>query len=291
MAYSRLNTITCGNLEIHGYSVAGEETVIAVPELNVCFDVGKAPEEILSIDHVLLSHGHMDHAAGIAYYCSQRDFREMAPGTVLLPARLLSEVQALLACWARIDGTHPPANFVPMEHGDEYELRRNLFAFAFSTNHTAGSLGFTIIERRQKLKPGFLDLPGPEIARLRKAGESVTYTINMPLITYLGDTMGGDFEQLACVRQSQVLIAECTFFDQDHHDRARAGRHYHFDQLAEVLAGMENEHVILTHLSRRTELKLARQLVREKLSPETAAKITFLMARQKPAHKKGAEDE
>ncbi len=291
MAHSRLNTITCGNLEIHGYSVAGEETVIAVPELNVCFDVGKAPEEILSIDHVLLSHGHMDHAAGIAYYCSQRDFREMAPGTVLLPARLLPEMQALLACWARIDGTHPPASFVPMVHGDEYELRRNLFAFAFSTNHTAGSLGFTLIERRQKLKPEYSDLPGAEIARRRQAGESVTYTMNMPLVTYLGDTMGGDFEQLACVRQSRVLIAECTFFDADHHDRARAGRHYHFDELADVLTRMENEHIILTHLSRRTDLKLARHLVREKLPAEVAAKIIFLMARQKPAHPKTPDSE
>ena len=275
----RLNKLELDSLEILGYSVAGEETVITVPSLDVCFDIGKSPEPALSINHVLLSHGHMDHAAGIAYYCSQRDFREMAPGTVLLPKRLAQPLENLLACWGQIDGTYPPANIIPMEAGQEYEIRRNLFAFAFATNHCNGSLGFTIIERRQKLKSEFLDLPGTEIARLRKSGKEVTYTMNMPLITYLGDTMSGDFEQLACVRHSKVLIAECTFFDSDHHDRARAGKHYHFDNLSKVLEQMENEHIVLTHLSRRTDISKARKIVNKTLPDELVKKITFLMER------------
>ena len=279
MANRNLVKHTLDSLDILGYSVGGEETVVAVPSLDVCFDIGKAPEELLSVNNVLLSHGHMDHAAGIAYYCSQRDFREMVPGTVLLPECLAPAVEQLLDCWAKIDGTRPPAHIVPMTAGQEYEIRRNLFAFAFATNHSRGSLGYTIIERRQKLKAEYLDLPGTEIARLRKSGEQVTYTLNLPLVTYLGDTMSGDFEQLACVRQSRILIAECTFFEKDHHDRARAGRHYHFDQLARLLPEMESEHILLTHLSRRTELNLARKMAYEMLSEELAGRVVFLMDR------------
>ncbi len=285
----KLNKLELGSLEILGYSVAGEETVITVPSLDVCFDIGKSPEPALSMNHVLLSHGHMDHAAGIAYYCSQRDFREMASGTVLLPKRLAQPLENLLACWGQIDGTHPPANIIPMEPGQEYEIRRNLFAFAFATNHCNGSLGFTIIERRQKLKSEFLDLPGTEIARLRKSGKEVTYTMNMPLVTYLGDTMSGDFEKLACVKHSKVLIAECTFFDSDHHDRARAGKHYHFDHLSKVLEQMENEHIVLTHLSRRTDIARARKIVDKTLPADLVKKITFLMER--PRRKPPAETE
>ncbi|MCK4629741.1 MAG: MBL fold metallo-hydrolase [Sedimentisphaerales bacterium] len=281
MANRNLLKLTLDSLDILGYSVGGEETVVAVPSLDVCFDVGKAPEELLSVNHVLLSHGHMDHAAGIAYYCSQRDFREMAPGTVLLPESLAPAVEHLLDCWARIDGTRPPGHIIPMAPGREYEIRRNLFAFAFATNHSRGSLGYTIIERRQKLKAEYLALSGPEIARLRKNGEQVTYTLNLPLVTYLGDTTSGDFEQLACVRQSRVLIAECTFFEKDHHERARAGRHYHFDQLARLLPEMENEYTLLTHLSRRTELKLARKIVDETLPDELARRVVFLMDRHR----------
>jgi ribonuclease Z len=283
MANRNLVKLTLDNLDILGYSVGGEETVVALPTLDVCFDVGKAPDEILSVNHVLLSHGHMDHAAGIAYYFSQRDFREMAPGTVLLSERLAPALEKLLDCWAGLDGTRPPAQIVPMQPGQEYEIRRNLFAFAFETNHSPGSLGFTIIERRQKLKAEYLDLPGPEIARLRKNGEPVTYTLNLPLVTYLGDTMTGGFEELMCVRQSRILIAECTFFEEDHHERARAGRHFHFEQLAPLLEKMENEHILLTHLSRRTELALARKMVEETLPLEVARRIVFLMDR--PRHR------
>ena len=60
--------------EIIGYSVAGEETVVGMPQLGVCFDIGKAPEQVIPIDNILLTHGHIDHAAGIAYYLSHRQF-------------------------------------------------------------------------------------------------------------------------------------------------------------------------------------------------------------------------
>ena len=280
MADRNLIKMTLDSIELLGYSVGGEETVVGIPTLDVCFDIGKSPDELLSVNHVLLSHGHMDHAAGLAYYCSQRNFREMSPGTILLPESLAEPVEQLLNCWAHLDGCRPPARIIPLVAGQEYEIRRNLFAFAFETNHCNGSLGYCIIERRQKLKPEYHDLPGTEIARLRKGGEQVTYTLNLPLVTYLNDTMGGAFEKLACVRQSRVLIAECTFFDQDHRERARAGRHYHFDQLAELIPQMENEYIVLTHVSRRTDIRLARKMVNDTLPKEQAKRVRFLMERR-----------
>lgn len=279
MAFFPFVKHTLDSLDLIGYSVGGEETFIAVPELDVCFDIGRAPLMTLPINHVLLSHGHMDHAAGIAYYCSQRDFRDIAPGTVLLPENLAPAIEQLLNCWGRIDGKRPPVNIIPMVPGQEYEIRRNLFAFAFATNHQNGSLGYTIIERRQKLKKEYLDLPGPEIAKLRKSGTQITYTLNLPLVTYLGDTSGGDFENLACVQHSKILIAECTFFEPEHHDRARAGRHYHIEQLAKLLPQWHNQHILLTHVSLRTDIRLARKILEETLPPEITKKIRFFMQR------------
>jgi ribonuclease Z len=274
-----MNKLTLDNLDIIGYSVAGEESVVALPTLDVCFDVGKAPDQILSVNHVLLTHGHMDHTAGIAYYCSQRDFREMAPGTVLLPAPLAPVLEKLLDCWGILDGSRPPANIVPLQPGMEFQIRRNLFAYSFATNHSPHSLGYTIIERRQKLKPEYLELTGPQIAELKKNGTEITYTLDIPLVTYLGDTMAGDFHQLACVQNSKILIAECTFFEQDHHSRARAGKHYHFDELSQAISQWNNEHILFTHLSRRTDLAFALRKVREILPPEITHKIRFLMNR------------
>lgn len=83
----QLSTIDCGDFTLQGYSVAGEESVVCVPELDVVFDIGRAPRECLSINHVLLTHGHMDHSAGIGYYFSQRDFQGIAGARPWCPSR------------------------------------------------------------------------------------------------------------------------------------------------------------------------------------------------------------
>jgi ribonuclease BN (tRNA processing enzyme) len=206
-----------------------------------------------------------------------------------LPARLTSVVEALLDLWGKLDGTRPPGNIIPFQPGQEYEIRKNLFVYAFATNHCNDSLGFTVIERRLKLKPEYSHLTGQEIARLRKNGEQVTYVLDIPLVTYLGDTMGGEFEKLECVRKSKVLIAECTFFEQDCWERARAGRHYHFGDLSKFLQKTENEHILLTHLSRRTDIHRARKMVDQALPSELAERIHFLM--QKPYKKRKIESD
>ena len=85
MPSHNLAHIQIGDLDIIGYSVGGEETVVAVPQLDVCFDIGKAPDQVISINHVLLTHGHIDHAAGFAYYLSHRQFDGQVPGTIVAP--------------------------------------------------------------------------------------------------------------------------------------------------------------------------------------------------------------
>src|SRR5262245_1685831 len=65
---------------VQGVSIAGEQTVVQVPELDVCFDIGLCPRIALSSPYVALSHGHMDHVGGLPYYFSQRMFQKMGMG-------------------------------------------------------------------------------------------------------------------------------------------------------------------------------------------------------------------
>ena len=51
----RFAKLNFGSFHLIGYSVAGEETVIQVPEWNVCFDFGRAPHFALTSDIVCLS--------------------------------------------------------------------------------------------------------------------------------------------------------------------------------------------------------------------------------------------
>ena len=278
--FERLAEITVGGVHLRGYSLAGEESVIAAPELNVCFDIGKCPKEALPIDHVLLSHGHMDHAAGLGYYFSQRSFVGNSPGTVLLPETLVAPVRHLLRSWDMIEGHESPANVIGMKPGDEYEIRRDLVAVAFAVRHGCPSLGFTVVEKRHKLKQEYAECTPNQLVELKRQGTRIDVDVRIPLVTYLGDTAPFDYHKLDLVNRSKVLLIECTFFEPDHVRRARAGNHLHVNDLRGVLEPLECEHFVIIHISRRTSLPSAKKMIERALPPEILDRVHFLMERR-----------
>jgi ribonuclease Z len=281
MASHNLAKLQIDDLEIIGYSIAAEETVIALPQLDVCFDIGKAPDQVISINNVLLSHGHIDHCAGIAYYLSHRNFNGQKPGTVLAPENMIRPIQQILDAWGQLDGTPVPANLVGMKVGDEYQIKPNLFARAFPTKHSRGSLGYTVIEKRKKLKGEYTELTGPQIVELKKQSVTIDYPVEIPIVTYLGDTQYAEFNQLDYAANSKILITECTFYEDEHIERADVGRHMHVRELAKLMRQMNNEYVIITHITHRTSLAAAKKMLRETLDRQDTEKIIFLMDRRR----------
>lgn len=277
MASHNLARLKIDEMEIIGYSVAAEETVVASPQLDVCFDIGKAPDQVIPINHVLLTHGHMDHAAGIAYYLSHRNFCGQSPGTIVAPANLLGPIRDIIEAWSRLDGNKIPANLVGVKPGDEHQIKPNLFARAFPTKHSRGSVGYTVIEKRKKLKAEYKGLTGPQIVQLKKQGTEIDYPLEIPIVTYLGDTQYVDFSQLEYIAKSRILIAECTFYELDHSGRAAAGRHIHINEFAELMEKLQNEHIIITHTTQRTPMREIRKLLKETLSPQTYKKVILFM--------------
>ena len=271
--YARLRF---GPHTVIGYSVAGEETVVQVPELNVCFDIGRAPQFALTSDYLCLSHGHMDHLAGVAYYLSQRYFQGMKPGTVLLPAELERPVDELLRCWQRIERQDTPYTLVPMRPGDMHLVRKDFGIRALKTHHGGPSIGFACVSIREKLKPEYHDRTGEELKNMKRAGVAIQYTLEVPLVTYLGDTGPGPVFADRDVVEAQILITECTFFEPEHRTKSKDGRHLHAQQLAEILPTLRNEHVVLLHVSRRTGLSRAKKLLR-KIIGEIPSNVHFLM--------------
>ncbi len=248
-----------------GYSVAGEETVVQVPELNINFDIGKCPRPALTSDFCLLTHGHIDHSAGIAYYLSQRFFQGMSAGTVLCPANIAEPLSTIIHAWGGLEGKVTEHRIVPMKVGDEFELRKGLIARAFAVRHTVPALGYAIIDRREKLKPELLaqNLPGHVLRKMKEAGEQITYRLDVPLVAYTGDTSMGETLLQPGVMDAKVLITECTFFEGEHRRRASVGQHIHVDDLMAVLPELKNELVLISHVSRRTHLKLAKRIFAE----------------------------
>ena len=277
MASHNLAYIKIDDLEIIGYSMAGEETVIAMPQLDVCFDIGKAPDQVISINNVLLTHGHMDHSAGIAYYLSHRNFCGQSPGTIFAPENLLEPMRQIIDAWGRLDGNQIPANLVGVKAGDECQLKPNLFTRVFPTKHSRGSVGFTVLEKRKKIKPEYAKLTGPQIVELKRQKIEIDNPLEIPIVTYLGDTQYVDFSQLKYIAESKILIAECTFYMDEHAERAEAGRHMHINEFGELIEKMQNEHIVVTHTTQRTPLYEVRKKLKEVLSPEKYSRVILLM--------------
>lgn len=266
-----------GQNSIIGYSVAGEETVCQIPELNVCFDIGRSPHFALTSDIICLTHGHMDHLAGMAYYLSQRYFQGMKAGTLLLPRELLRPVEDMLISWRGVERQNTPFELKPMSPGQMYDVRRDFGIRCFATHHAGPSLGYSLISVREKLKPELLGKSGPELVEMRKAGIEIQYRLEVPLVTFMGDTSAGPAFENPDVVNAEILITECTFYEPAHKTKAKLGRHLHVDQFVEILPTLKCQHIVVTHVTRRIGVSRAKAILRKRIGDDAMQRIHFLM--------------
>jgi len=194
---------------------------------------------------------------------------------------LLKPIRDIINAWSRLDGNPIPANLVGVKPGDEVRIKPNLFAKVFPTKHSRGSVGYSVLEKRKKLKPEYAELTGPQIVELKKQGVEIDYPLEIPIVTYLGDTQYVDFSQLKYIVESKILIAECTFYETEHSGRAEAGRHIHINEFATLIEKLQNEHIIITHTTQRTPMHEIRRILKEVLSPEKYEKVILFMDKRR----------
>ena len=273
----RLGCLYLPPYRVEGISIAGEQTVVHVPELDVAFDIGLCPRAALSAKYVALSHGHMDHSAALSYYFSQRNFQGMGTGTVVCHPDLAGPVRRMLKAWADIEGQQTPFTIIEIEPDQELEIKGTFFLRAFKTEHTATSLGFVVIEKRSKLRKDLVGLEQEELMALKQKGEQITRIIEVPLVCYTGDTMWGAHFEREDVLGANILITECTFIEPAHRSRAAVGKHLHVDDLARLMRHTRAEHIVLTHLSRRTNMNSAYRFLEMALGEQDMHRIHVLM--------------
>ncbi len=262
---------------IQGLSVAGEASTVQVPELDVTFDIGDCPKAVLTSNYVALTHGHMDHAAGLAYYFSQRNFQGMGTGTVVCHPELEQPIHNIMQAWQGVERQKTPYEVKALAPEQELEIKNNTFLRAFETIHTVPSIGFTVVEHRTKLKPELVGLPQEKLVELKQQGQEITNTHHIPLVAYTGDTAWGKHFDRDDVLDAHVLITECTFLTKEDKPRARVGKHLHLDHIIDLLERFRGEAIVLTHMSRRIHMGATMKTLEEALTPEQRAKVLVLM--------------
>lgn len=246
-----LTEVKAGPYTIRGVSVGGICTSLQIPELGVVFDVGTAVRRFSSTDHWLLSHGHGDHGGGLAPLLGIRELiHRKKPPRVYVPKEIAADVEAVIDAARRLQRHDLTLDLVPVEVGDELELRSDLWLRVLATHHPVPSVGYQLFDRVKKLRPEFMELPGAEIGRRRKAGEDLFDVHERLELAYATDTLLRVIETSPAILKSRVLILECTFLDERKSlADSRAGCHVHLDELLEVASLFENEHLVLMHFS------------------------------------------
>jgi ribonuclease Z len=251
-----------GNLTVEGYSRAAVQTYWRIPELKVGFDLGAQPWLFMGTPKWFVSHGHMDHIAALPVYIARRRMMKMAPPTIYLPEATVEPVRKILWQFSKMDRGRLPCELVPLAGGEEIELSRELIATVIETSHTVPSLGFVIWDRRKKLKPEYLDLPGEKIRDLRLSGVEITNEIRVPLVAYMGDCRPASLDVEPAVYNAKILIVEVTFVSPKHRkEKIHKFGHIHLDDILERRDRFQNELIVASHFSTRYGLRQIRQLV------------------------------
>jgi ribonuclease Z len=262
---------------VQGISVAGEQTAIQIPELDVAFDVGLCPRPVLASPYIALTHGHMDHVAGLPYYFSQRVFQKMGVGTCVCHHEISAAVQSMMGGWADLEQQHTPHNIISMEPDGELLIKPNIVLKGIEASHTVPALSYVLMEHRKKLAEEYHGLPQEKLKELKLGGTEIAHTIKIPLIACTGDTkMNNNLLRPEFVN-APIVITECTFFELDHKKRAEAGKHLHIDDLVDLLQIWKAEHVVITHTSRRTSLDTIKNAIQERIGSNDVHRIHLLM--------------
>ncbi len=243
--------IDAAGIPIEGISIAGHESFYKLPGFRTLLEFGRAPEDILGYATVCVSHGHLDHAAGLAHYASRRRLQGLPAARVYVPAEAAPMVAQWVDACEKLEKIRYEIEIVAASPGDRIRLRNDLELTVLPGRHRVPTVGYLFSEVRQKLRAELLEKSGEEIAALRASGVEVTRREEIPLLAYPGDCGEEIFEACPELFRARVLLLECSFLFPEDRDRAREYAHIHLDDILARADRFENEALVLTHFSQR----------------------------------------
>lgn len=251
-----------------------------MPELSLSFDVAQGYPFLLNLKQFFISHGHLDHAAGIPYIISQKAMNSQEPGKFYMPGSLVSPLDQIMKIWETIEKHEYRYEFIAVQADDEIPLNGQCFIKVFPTTHRIESFGYTLFETHKKLKKEYLGYSQDEIVELRKKNIEVNEVIHTPAVSFTGDTQIEFLDSRDWVKKSKILFLEATYLDDRKTiDQARQWGHTHLDEIIPRLKDIESEQIVFIHASSRYSSTEALKILNQKIPKEFHSRVTLFPGR------------
>lgn len=258
-------------LEIAGHhieaiSVAGLETCIQFPGLDLCFDIGRCPPSAVSRRTVLFTHSHIDHMGGMVMHCATRGLLHQPPPRYIVPAKMLGSIETMLESWRQLDGSDLSCEIIGANIGDRIPIRADLQAEVLRGYHPVPMHAYVLWKRHKRLSRALQGASREQIMAARSRGEEVNEWTEQPEIAFSGDSTIELFDREPSLRQAKLLIMETTFLDSRVSvESARSKGHIHLDEVIERADLFENQAILFTHVSARYGIEESQKILDARL--------------------------
>lgn len=286
---NQANRVIFGDVRLDGVSWAGDATWFRLSPPGVAFDVGRGDLRLVGVEHLFVTHGHLDHALGLPFLLSHRTRHRGRPTRVYCPAEARGRFERFIAAAEDLEGATYEYELRGLTPDERVEIGKHHLVEPFSSSHVVDSLGFHLYRRVRRLAPDYEGRAEAELAALRREGITIEVESDLLVVSYCGDSGPEIFEREPRLFESRILVVECTFLDPGHVERARRYGHMHLEDLVVRRHRFENELIVLHHLSRRHTLAELRSRVERDL-PELAERIEIVGAGDRPDGKEAASE-
>lgn len=271
---------TCQGILLRGLSLSGIRTAISLPEYSLSFDVAQGFPYLLNLKQFFISHGHLDHAAGIPYIISQKAMNHQESPVFYMPPSLIEPMDEIMKIWQRIEKHHYQYHFQAVTADAEIPVKGPFYMKAFPTTHRVDSFGYTLFQRQKKLAAEYQGLSQEEIVKVKQSGRDLHVVTETPWVSFTGDTQIEFLESRPWIRKSKVLIMEATYLDEKKTvAHARQWGHTHLDEILPRLDDIESEKIVLIHVSSRYSNEEALRILKQRIPEKHQERVMLFPGR------------